>query len=457
MSKTELVAPLDAGWLWLESDSNLMHGSVLCLFTPPPDDSGFVDRLVERMRRHTTPVPPFDRRLRSGWRGRLLPQWEIVDEIDTSYHLRRVTVPRPGGQRELGQVVSRLHGTAIDHSRPPWTIDVIEGLDDGRFAILGRMHHALADGVSALRIVEWWLSEDADRDDVPPIWAYQRPRRGSTTGDRSNSRVRDAVRALRSLAGWLPSSLNATRYALTGVSARPWSAPRSALNAPITSRRRVSTQSCELARFKALSERASATINDVVLAVCAGGLRSYLDELGRLPGDPLITNIPVSIRTAEDGAAGNAISWAMVSLGTQIAAPRERLETIRSATVDAKRRLRGISSGTIDTYTLLAVTPILIEQLTRLGGRVPPLFNVPISNVPGPRKPLYFDQARLDELQALTVIYSGYALNIVAVSYADRLQLSFTACPDVLPHSQRLSVLCGESLDELEEAFALDG
>lgn len=143
----------------------------------------------------------------------------------------------------------------------------------------------------------------------------------------------------------------------------------------------------------------------------------------------------------------------MLALATDIADVHERFEVIRAGTAEAKQRLRAIPAGTVDAYTLLTVTPILIEQLMRVGGRIGPLFNLPISNVPGPRKPLYLDGAHLDELHALTVIYDGYALTIVAVSYAGRLQMSFTACPDTLPHSQRLSVRCGDALAELERAY----
>jgi WS/DGAT/MGAT family acyltransferase len=296
-----MVRPLDAGWLWLESESNLMHGSVLGLFTPPADGGAdFVDRLIERMRRCTVPSAPFDRRLKSGWRRRLLPQWEIVDEIDPSYHLRRVTLSRPGGQRELGQVVSGLHGAVLDHSQPPWTVHVIDGLEDGRFAVLGRMHHALADGVAALRIVGLWLSEASEQRDVPPIWAFQRSPRRAAEEPPKRTAARAALAGLGATLRSVPAGLGATRHALTGVSARPWSAPRSALNRPITARRRVSTRSYDFT---------GGTINDVVLAVCAGALRRYLDEIGELPNSPLVTNIPVSIRSNDsDSDVGNAIS-----------------------------------------------------------------------------------------------------------------------------------------------------
>jgi diacylglycerol O-acyltransferase len=227
---TEMVRPLDAGWLWLESESNLMHGSVLALFSPPADaGDDFVDGLVERMRAHTVPSPPFDRRLAGGPLGRVLPRWHLVDEIDPEFHLRRVTLSAPGGQRELGQIVSSLHGTPLDHSRPPWMIHVIDGLEDGRFAVLGRLHHALADGITALRIMGRWLSEDPDALELPPIWAVPRPPRTPRGQQRRANPFTAAAGAAGAGMRLLPSGLVATRRALTGLSARPWSAPGSVL------------------------------------------------------------------------------------------------------------------------------------------------------------------------------------------------------------------------------------
>ncbi len=369
---TEMVRPLDAGWIWLETDSNLMHGSVLALFTPPPgagDD--FVDALTDRMRSHRVPSAPFDRRLKPGLLSRLVPQWDLVSEIDPDYHLRRVTLSAPGGQRELAQVVSSLHGTALDHSRPPWMVHVIDGLEDGRFAVLGQMHHALADGVTALRIVDWWLSDDPTAQDVPPIWAFKRPRRRSRRPGRTNP-LRSAIAAVGTGARGVTGGLHAVRRTLTGLSARPWSAPGSAINGAITARRRVATQSFEMERFRTLSESTGGTINDVVLAVCAGGLRAYLEEIGELPERPLVTNMPVSVRRGDsDADVGNAISWAMLALATDIDDVRERFEAIRAATVQAKQRLRAMPPSAVDAYTLLAVSPILAEQLLRMGGRVP--------------------------------------------------------------------------------------
>ena len=443
-----LLRPLDAGWLWLESPTNLMHGAVLCVFDPPEGAApGFVADLVARMRSQTSAVAPHNQRLKASALGRLWPQWETVDRIDPDRHVVHLALPSPGGERELAVLISQLQSTALDKTQPLWSLHVIEGLPEGRFAIFGKMHHAMADGVAALAMVDAWLSDDPDTRNLPPLWAAKPNRRTKPAEPRPAAGLAAQLAAAPKL---FNATARAAYKAMTGVSARPWSAPHSPINTPITARRRVATQAFELDRFRNLAKRTETTINDVVLAVCSGALRRYLDEIDGLPDRPLITNIPVSLRQSDAKAqGGNAISWAMVSLATDIEDPRERLAVISAATTHAKQEL-GLMGATIDTYTLLAVTPILAEQIAGLGGHIPPMYNVPISNVPGPRQPKYLDGALLREIYALTVLYGGQALNMVVVSYTDRLNFSFTACADALPHVQRLASHCRDALSELE-------
>lgn len=464
---TQTLSVQDAGWFWLESPTNLMHGAHLCIFDPP-EGSGpeFVRELVARMRTHTSAVAPYNRRLKRSLLGRLRPQLETVDAIDPNRHVFHLALPTPGGERELGVLISQLQSVVLDQNYPLWSIYVVEGLTQGRFAIFGKMHHGLADGVSALGMVAAWLSDDPEARNMPPIWAAAQQRRTkSTTSNRTRteglagvvaqltSPMLRTISELGSAPRLLTANTRAAYKAFTGVSARPWTAPRSPINTPITAHRRVATQSFELGRFRDLAKLAGGTINDVVLAVCAGGLRRYLSENGGLPDRPLITNIPVSLRRSDSNTrGGNAISWAMVSLATDIEDARERFSAIRAATKHAKDELDRMGTDAIDTYTLMVNLPILVEQLTGLGGRLPPMYNVPISNVPGPRQPKYLDGALLRDLYLMTVIYGGQALNVVVVSYADHLNFTFTACADSVPHVQNLAGHCRAAVAELEQA-----
>ncbi|MVU80699.1 wax ester/triacylglycerol synthase family O-acyltransferase [Nocardia sp. ET3-3] len=459
------LPPLDAGWLWLESESNLMHGSILAVFRRPPGTSPeFVYDLVERMRSAVVATKPFDLRLRRKGFGRVWPQWEQVDHVDTNYHVRHSALPWPGTERELGRLVSHIHSVPLDKAHPLWTFDVIEGLSDDRFAVLGKMHHALADGVAGIRLFQHWLSDDPTDFGVAPMWVKGMPPRSFRPAEVPRA-LMDTTTYRRTLAGWargltqplraVADGLPALRLAATGTAAHPWGAPRTVLNTPITGHRRVATQSYSLSTFRALADAIDGTINDVVLTVCAGGLRRYLSEIDALPSRALTTNIPVSTRARDSTRqVGNSISWAMVPLPTHLSDPCARTEVVRASTRKAKERLDRIRGAAINTYTLAVTTPILLEQVCKLGGRTRPYFNVPISNVPGPRTPMFLDGAELVDIHASTVIYHGQALNIVCLSYGDKLEFSFTACSTALPQVQRLAVHCGEELALLESLYA---
>lgn len=229
------LRPLDAGWLLLESSSNLMHGGILCVFDLPDGASaGFVDELVADMRQCTEPASPFDRRLKRTGLARVIPQWELVERIDPDQHLGRHTLPAPGGDAELSALVSHLQSIALDHDRPLWSFHVIDGLTGSRFAVFGKMHHALADGVSALHMVDGWLSNQPTDRTEPAMWTVEPPkRRQPKSGERPpvapesslSSQVRalanDSLKPVRLLVG----ATRATMKAATGVAARPGALP----------------------------------------------------------------------------------------------------------------------------------------------------------------------------------------------------------------------------------------
>ena len=446
-SMTNFLPVLDAGWLWLESDTNLTHGSILAIFERPPDATpNYVAELTQRMRRATTAQPPFNLRLRRNGIGRIWPQWETVDAINTDYHVRYSPLPAAGGDHGLDRVISQLHSTPLNKAHPLWTFDIVDSPDDDRFAILGKMHHALADGVAAMRMFQQWLSTDPGQSDTAPMWTKPTP----ASSPRPSIPAPIATRLLRQ-ATILPGTVGALGLAAAGADARPWHAPRTVLNTPITAHRRIVTHSDSLSRYRALAEAIDGTINHAVLAVSTGALRRYLLDIGNLPNTPLTTNIPVSTRRAHSTQqVGNAITWALLPLPTHEPDPRARVHAILRASKRAKRRLGSLHPLTVSTYTVAVTTPILTEQVFRLGGHTRPYFNLPISNVPGPTAPLFLDGAPLLDIHASTVIYHGQALNIVCVSYTDKLEFTFTACPSALPDIERLAQHFRDELDALE-------
>ncbi len=461
------LAPLDAGWLLVESDVAHMHVGTLTLLRPP-DDAGddFVHSFVAELRGHSTPVAPFDRRIVRGGLGRVWPLAESVDELDMEHHLRHEALPEPGGQRELGVLVSRLHSTPLDMSRPPWEFHVIEGLDDGRLAVYVKLHHSLVDGVGAVRLAEAALSTDPERQ-TSPIWAggAGTPPSGSPSG---------AVSVPRTLGRWVGrakdqavaglTAVHALALTLTGtrlpyISADPsltraYQAPDSVLNGAITAHRRVATQSFELERLRRLAKRLGVTLNDLTLAVCAGGLRRYLTEIDALPDRPLVAGLPVSVRPPDSDNTGSALTFALAGLATDVADARERVAAIAASSASGKHLLSSMPKDSVDLYTLGLLAPLGVAQMAGIGHWGSPVFNLIVSNVAGPQRTLYLNRARVEEIYPVSVVLTGQALNITAFSYTDRFSLSFTACRDRLPHLQRLPAACAEALDELEAARA---
>jgi WS/DGAT/MGAT family acyltransferase len=204
--------------------------------------------------------------------------------------------------------------------------------------------------------------------------------------------------------------------------------------------------------MKAIGEAAGGSINDVLLAACSGALRRYLAEIDKLPRKSLVASIPVAL-PRDAAETGNAISFANVRLGTDIEDVRERFEVIRRSSVAGRAYLKQMSAAALIDYTVLISSPQMLTRVPGIGARVPPIYNVIISNVPGPRAKLYFLGAEMEAYYPISALAHGQALNVTVMSYAGGLYFGFTACPDRVPSVQRVAVYTGEALDELEKVF----
>ncbi|MFD6450185.1 WS/DGAT domain-containing protein, partial [Nocardia sp. NPDC060220] len=235
---------------------------------------------------------------------------------------------------------------------------------------------------------------------------------------------------------------------------KPYSAPASILNGAITAERRIATQSFDLARITALAQRCGGTINDVILAICAGGLRRYLAEIDALPADSLIAGMPMSFRPKDsDDAEGNATTMALATLATDITDVRERVSAIVASTVAAKEHMSRMSGAAVMAYTAMLMAPFGASLVLGVSSRITPMFNVVISNMPGPSRQLHYNGMTLEEWHAVSIPLDGQALNLTILSYANRLNLCVTACATALPHVQRVAPYCGDALAELERAY----
>jgi WS/DGAT/MGAT family acyltransferase len=459
MAATKPLNLLDLSFVLMETRQTPMHVAGLQTFLPPPDaPRDFPKQVFEYLRSFPVTAPPFNYRLRGLGPGRLLPVFEELERVDLDYHLRHSALPYPGGERELGVLISRLHSNPMDLDRPLWEIHLIEGLHGGRLAMYGKLHHALADGVSGVGLLNF--SEDPHKSRTPPIWAQER---------KARTRARNVPSAafgllpeiLRNQAEALPSLLKGLAGSATaalGMATNPDFAslaetPRTILNTNVTPQRRVATQATTLARMKAIGEAAGGSVNDVLLAACAGALRRYLLELNELPHKTLIASVPVALPRDAEQAGGNAISFANVRLGTDVEDVRERFDLIRRSSVAGREYLRQMTGTALIDYTVLISSPQMLTRLPGIGSRVPPIYNVIVSNVPGPRGKLYFLGAEMEAYYPISALAHGQALNITVMSYAGGLYFGITACPDRVPSVQRLAVYLGEALDELEAVF----
>jgi diacylglycerol O-acyltransferase / wax synthase len=458
--------PLDLSWLMVESRETPMHVGGLIPFTLPDDaPADFLRSLLADFRAVSEVAAPWNYRLRKpGWR-RLRPAWEEEQEIDLEHHVRLSALPQPGGERELGQLIARLHSQPLDLTRPPWECEFIEGLEGNRFALYIKMHHALIDGISGMKLLVGSMSHDAESSRrLPPFFAVGFPKRASKRADTPAPTTAQVINGLIGGArGQLSTAQDLVRafgsmLVSSGSSdealAIPFDTPVSIINGRIKQPRRFATQQFSIARLRALAETANATLNDIVLAICGAALRRFLEELGELPEQSLTAGIPVSVRPKDDEGAGNAITFIISTLGTDIADPKERLDAIRSATRRAKEHVLSLPRRAMTQYTMLLMAPYTLSLLTGMAGRTRPMFNVTISNVPGPERAMYFRGARLEAAYPVSLVTHGQALNITCQSYAGTLAFGFTGCRDTLPHMQRIATYTGEALTILEQAYA---
>jgi WS/DGAT/MGAT family acyltransferase len=332
-----LMSPTDSLFLLGESREQPMHVGGLQVFELPDGaDASMLRSAYERMLAETDVAPLFARR---AYRSLgTLGQWAWAHDrdVDLEHHLRHSALPQPGRVRELLALVSRLHSTLLDRHRPLWELHLIEGLAGNRFAVYSKLHHSVMDGVSGMRLLQNSLSTDPDETEVPAFWT-QRPRRSGPRPERRNpllSMPKTVLEAFADMAKLTPRMLTIAEQALRSQAATlPGEAPRSMLNVAITGSRRYAAQSYSLERMRLVAKGAGVTVNDVLLAMSAGALRTYLLEHDALPDAPLVAMTPVSLRGRDDEqASGNAVGAILASLATDEADPERRRRRWRGST-----------------------------------------------------------------------------------------------------------------------------
>ena len=454
-----LMPPQDSMFLIPESREQPMHvGGLQVLELPEGADDSFVTSMYEQaISVPSEEVHPLFRKRprRSVTTG---GQWAWVedDDLDLEHHVRHSALPRPGRVRELLALVSRLHGTLLDRKRPLWEAHLIEGLEGDRFAVYTKMHHALMDGVSALKLMQRSLSTDPDARDVPVPWEPRRgpkPERASGGAFSPLALPRAALELTGDAFGLLPTLAHLAADALRSQAATlPMQAPRSMFNVSITGSRRFAAETWPMERLKRVAKAGDATLNDVVLAMCSGALRAYLIENDALPSSPLVAMTPVSLRDENSPEATNAVGTILCNLATDLEHPGARLVAVRASMLQGKAMLAGLSQNQISALSAAVMAPLLLNSVLDLHKVAPPPFNLVISNVPGPTEPLYWNGARLTGMYPLSIPLDGQAMNITLTSYAGQVQFGIVGCRRSVPSLQRLLVHLEDSLAGLEDA-----
>jgi diacylglycerol O-acyltransferase len=465
-SDMERLSGLDASFLYLETPTLHMHVALALVFDPSTVPGGYsFEQVKEGIAGRIPCAPVFRRRLievpfRLGH-----PVWVDDPDFDIDYHVRRAALPEPGGLRELADFTGDITGQQLDRSKPLWEIWIVEGLADGNIALIAKMHHSTVDGVSgaALLSVLFDLEPDPPPQAMPPeqpaddripsglelfaeaaVARSMRPLEITRDLVRTGQRVLD-VRKIR---------LGTPKPALAKA-ALPLSAPRVSFNTALTRRRSVAFTAIGLDDVKRLKNATGTTVNDVVLAVCTGALRSFLIEGDELPQRPLVAVVPVSVRPDIDSPKGsNQVSSMFVQLPANLHEPVERLSAIHDGTKGAKEEFNALGADMLLNWAEYATPNVFanaarLYSAMRLADRHRPIANLVISNVPGPDFPLYLGGAEMKAGFPLGPVMEGMGINITVMSYRGVLNWGIMACPEAIPRLWSLVAAVPVALDEL--------
>ncbi len=447
---------MDYAFLALETPESPKHVAALQIFEPPEDYPGdFIRELMQTLLSSEV-GPPFNYLLRPALLGR--PRWEELPALDLKDHVHHVALPAPGTLDSLMQLVARLHTPLLDRGRPLWECWLIEGLRNRRFALYMKMHHVFIDGASGMLRLQRVYSSSPKSKGFRSFWAplqhpagneedaLHEPKQGLL---QTAAHMIDLARSLpktgRTMLAKGLGMLNAGQQPVP----LPFTAPRTLLNAPASTTRRVAGTSFSLRRVKALGQAADVTVNDVLLAVIDGALNRYLRKLDALPDKPLVAEIPLNIRPPGDAGIGNEIGMLLVRLGSPDASPLTRLREIRVSSNAAKEEARNLSKPAIMAATLLP------QGIAELAERVnfqpfPPLGSFVFSNPPNINKPLYLNGARMVSLYPVSALPPGLALNISVVTHGDAMDFGLIANGKALPDLNELTAALQACFRELE-------
>ncbi len=468
----EMLSALDATFIYLESEHSPMSIGAVYVIDAKDAPGGFSYQTFHSLVSSRL-------KLSGVFRQRLVevplylsfPYWVRDPGFDLDDHLPAVSLPGPGGMKELMQLAADTWGQVLNRERPLWDITFVTGIDNiagiskDSFALITRVHHAAVDGKASTEMMTALLDVTPEARTIDAEDSWEPEELPSNLDVITHSWSKAGQKALE-LAGFVgkvavgTAQLQSERW-LKKIEPPPrlLSAPPTIFNQPINSARTFFGKNFDFERIRAIRKAVpGVTINDVVLAICAGGLRRYLSEKDELPVKPLVAMAPISVRGEEEGA-GNQVSAMLVSLATDIDNALNRLVHIRANTQRSKIHAGALPANKLTEFlpseTLAAAARVYTR--TRLGGHHRPFFNVTITNVPGPPVPLYVAGARIHSAFGMAPILDGLGLILVVLSYHGRISIGINSCEQIVPDPDNMAECIAHSLDELEHAVSQAG
>ncbi|RLQ22565.1 wax ester/triacylglycerol synthase family O-acyltransferase [Seongchinamella sediminis] len=452
----EKLGAQDLGFLKMDTPRCPFHVAGLMILKKPENaPRNYIRGVVAKCGRLNELWPVFNRKLRDP-DDLSAAAWVEDDDYIPERHVFHYALPQPGRMQDLVTLATRAHERPMDRSRPLWEVHVVEGLGRDRFAIYCKVHHALMDGVGAMKMLQGMFStsprarlEFSPREDHHATSPNSSLLRQLGTIRKGLLRQYRAIPELSRLLAHMGADAIGGRADAMRL---PFTAPRTLFNNELDSRRAIVLCELPLGPVKSMAHQAGGSVNDVLLAICGGALRAYLLEHKGLPRSSLVAGMPVSLKTGAAGA-GNKLSYIMAPFFTNEADDLKRLQRVVKVTSSAKEELSRISTTAAEDYYALIMAPTILLTLTGNATRVRPAINAIFSNVPGSRKKLYLEGAELESIYPLSIVTDAMGLNITVLSHANKLCIAIASCPRDQPEVESLGPLLKQSYKALRTAM----
>ena len=446
----------DAGFLKIESARCPFHAGGLMLFKIPADaPANYMRRITRICERLNELWPVCNKQLKDPEDMSNLA-WIPARDYQPKYHVFHYALPQPGRMEDLLQLFTRAHERMLDRSLPLWEMHVIENVPGNRFALFIKLHHALMDGYTAIRMIHMLMSTSpaATVDFSKPYSAARRQTEHHSLLEQLSELTAGLVnqtKALPELTGLLAHMGADALKGNKDVMRLPFSAPRTVFNTELDSRRRINLADLPLNPARKLAHEYGGTINDVLMAVCGGALRRYFISQDTLPESSLLVAVPISLKSGED-EVGNKVSYMICPFFTEERDDLRRLKRVIKVTRAAKSELGKVSTTAAEDYYALMMTPSTLLTITGNTDRVKPTSNAILSNVPGSTQKLYLEGAEVEAIYPLSIISDGMGLNFTVISHFNKLCIAVASCPTRQPGTEQLGKLLKQSYRALQAA-----